>query len=284
MRVGLYNTEPHIVNAAMMKVSTYHKQLGDEVLQYSPLFHASFDRIYCFSIFDFTKKKYLRDEMIRGGTGFPDLNGVRLPAEIEACDYDWSLYPRCKFSIIWFSIGCNRRCKFCLVPRFEGRHNHIEPKNLNPNGEYVKIMDNSLTAHPDLDSVVDQIVEWGQGVDIQGVDARITTEEQWHTLARLRFHKQVKIAWDNPKVNLIPHLERAVDNFPKYNLMCYVLIGFNSTPDEDLHRVMTLKGFGVDPFVMPYDKSDRYQMDFARWVNNKAVFKTTEWADYKVYT
>ena len=35
--IGLYNLEPHIVNTAMMQVSTYHKSIGDDVEIYSPL-------------------------------------------------------------------------------------------------------------------------------------------------------------------------------------------------------------------------------------------------------
>ena len=66
----------------------------------------------------------------------------------------------------------------------------------------------------------------------------------------------------------------------KYRLMFYVLIGYDSTPEEDLYRVELLKDLGVDPFVMPYDKSDKYQRNFARWVNHKAIFKSVEWEEY----
>ena len=52
--------------------------------------------------------------------------------------------------------------------------------------------------------------------------------------------------------------------------MC--LIGYNSTPEEDMHRVMILRDYGCDPYVMPYDKTDPYQLRFTRWVNNKAIF------------
>ena len=86
MRIGLYNLEPHIVNTAMMQVSNYYKNRGDTVEMYSPLFHDSYDKIYAFSLFDFTDKKYVRKDMITGGTGF-DITS-KLPSEIEACDYD----------------------------------------------------------------------------------------------------------------------------------------------------------------------------------------------------
>jgi hypothetical protein len=38
MRIGLWNLEPKIENTALMQVSQYHKQQGDSVEMYSPLF------------------------------------------------------------------------------------------------------------------------------------------------------------------------------------------------------------------------------------------------------
>lgn len=67
---------------------------------------------------------------------------------------------------------------------------------------------------------------------------------------------------------------------PAYKVMCYVLIGYWSTPEEDLYRVEKLRELGVDPFVMPFDKSDTYQRRFARWVNHKAIFKSCSFLEY----
>jgi len=61
----------------------------------------------------------------------------------------------------------------------------------------------------------------------------------------------------------------------------YVLIGFNSTEEEDMHRVEVLRQYGCDPYVMPYNKDDQYQKRFARWVNHKAIFKTVSFNDYR---
>jgi len=71
------------------------------------------------------------------------------------------------------------------------------------------------------------------------------------------------------------------DALPKDSLTAYVLIGYNTTPEQDLYRVMKLKEEGIKPFVMAYDKTNRYQKDFARWVNRKAIFETVKWEDYR---
>jgi hypothetical protein len=36
----------------------------------------------------------------------------------------------------------------------------------------------------------------------------------------------------------------------------------------------------IDSFAMPYNRKDKYQRDFARWVNHKAIFKTVSWNEY----
>ena len=278
MNIGLYNLEPNIVNSAMMQVSQYYKEGGAEVYEYHPLF--DYDKIYAFSLFDFTDKSFVTDEMICGGTGF-DIKS-RLPREIEECEYDWSLYPDCDFSIIWFSRGCFRKCPFCVVNRKEGNIHPVEPKNLNPNGKYIKVMDNNFFANPEWRNSIRQLRRWNQPVDLQGFDIRIFDEEQAEALSTLKFHKSFKFAWDNPRDNIDDKIELLLDYVKPYKLQCYVLIGYWSSPEEDYRRVMHLwDEYKIYSFVMPYDKFDRYQKNFARWCNNKYVFKSTNWEEYK---
>lgn len=280
MKIGLYNLEPKINNSAMMQVSQYYKDRGDEVEIYSPLYHNTYDKIYAFSLFDFTDKGYVSKDMICGGTGF-DVSS-RLPPEIEACDLDYSIFPNCDYSIIWFSRGCIRNCPFCVVRRKEGYIHPVKPKNLNPNGKYIKVMDNNFFANPKWRDAIQQLQEWDQKVDFQGFDIRIFDEEQGEALSSLKFHHTFKFAWDNPRDNIDDKLDLIVDCIPHRRLMCYVLIGYWSTPAEDLLRVRHLwDDYGIDPYVMPYDKSDPYQRSFARYVNNKIIFKTRSWEEYQ---
>ena len=279
MKIGLYNLEPKIFNSAMMQVSQYHKQLGDDIYIYSPLFHDSYDKVYAFSLFDFTDKGYVRDDMVTGGTGF-DIKS-RLPSEIEACDLDYSIFPECDYSIIWFSRGCFRNCPFCVVREKEGYIHPVEPKNLNPNGKFIKVMDNNFFGNPEWRSAVEQLLEWNQPVDMQGFDIRIFNEEQGEALTGLKHYHAFKFAWDNPRDNLDDKIELLLDYLKPSKLMCYVLIGYWSTPEEDLYRVMHLwDEYKIHAFSMPYDKFDKYQRMFSRWCNNKIIFKTRSWEEY----
>lgn len=292
LKIALYNLEPKIVNSAMMQVSAYHKNKGDQVYTYYPVLHDSYDRVYAFSIFTFTPKKYIKKDMIVGGTGFGPT--IKLPEEIEEAPYDWSLYPDCDYSIAWFSRGCIRNCPFCIVREKEGYIHSVKPKNLNPNGKFIKVMDNNFFANPEWRQAINQLQEWNQKVDFQGVDVRLLTKEQCQALDSLKHYHQIKIAWDLPEIDLRKKLKQITDWIKPSKLLCYVLTGFNSTPKQDLERVEYLRSIDIDPFVMvyrdfnnPQHKRSQFNISFARWVNKKELFKTCSWNEfydsYKTY-
>ena len=276
--VGLYNLEPKIFNTAMMQVSYYHKQQGDYVELYNHI-NNGYDLAYAFSLFDFTDKSMVTNKMICGGTGF-DIES-RLPKEIEECDLDYSIFPNCNTSYIWFSRGCIRKCPWCVVRRKEGIIKPVEPKNINPKGQYITVMDNNFFGNPDWENSIKWLKEINQKVDFQGIDARILDKSMADSLNSLKHFKQIKFAWDDPKDDFEPILEKLVKWIKPYKLMCYVLIGYNSTPEEDVYRVETLRKYKIDPFVMPYVKSDYYQHHYTRYVAHKAIFKKYSWEEYQ---
>lgn len=56
----------------------------------------------------------------------------------------------------------------------------------------------------------------------------------------------------------------------------YVLINFNTTIEQDLERIYTLRDLGYWPYVMIYNKQNTKPSDpvrrLQRWVNMRAVF------------
>lgn len=281
MKVGLIDIEPKIFNTAYMQISTYHKSRGDTVEWWTPIEYRGFDVVYCSSLFDFTDKSEIHDDVICGGTGF-DVTS-RLLRVMEDCNLDYSIYPKCKTSYIWFSRGCNRDCPWCVVRRKEGYIHTVQTKNLNPNGQYITVMDNNFVANSCWHEAIQQLRIWKQPVDTQCVDVRTITEVQCKELASLKHHKQLKIAWDEmvDERKVLDGIKRLTTYIKPYKIMCYVLIGYYFSPDIDLYRVETLRDLGIDPFVMPYDRSDLYQRTFARWVNHKAIFKKVKWDNYR---
>ena len=281
MKIGLIDIEPKVYNTAYMLISQYHKQQGDSVEWWSPLTDGLFDHVYCSSLFDFTDKSEVPKRAICGGTGF-DVTS-RLSSCIEDCELDYSIYPDCRTSYVWFSRGCARDCTWCVVRQKEGYIYPVVPKNINPQGIYIAVMDNNFFESGNWLPAIHQLRYYDQPVDFQGIDIRTITEGQCISLNTLKHHKQIKIAWDNPKdeKDVIGGIARLTRYIKPYKIMCYVLIGFNSTEAEDMHRIETLRKLKIDPFVMPYNKKDPYQKKFARWVNHKAIFKSVKWEDYQ---
>jgi len=283
MNIGLIDIEPKVVNTALMQISMYHKQRGDIVEWATPLTYHCYDKLYCSSLFDFTDKSQLPKRTICGGTGF-DLT-TNLPTEIEECEYDYSIYPDCDYSIVWFSRGCIRRCPFCVVWKKEGKIRPVKQKPLNPIGKYIVVQDNNFFANPEWLKAWSYLAVANESLplDFQGIDARIITDDQSIRLSELRHYKQIKIAWDSYDYETYVGIKRMLKYIPPYKIMCYVLIGYNSNHWSNYSRVMALRAMDVDPFVMPYNKKDPYQKDFARWVNHKAVFKSVKWEEYKKF-
>lgn len=285
MKVSLVSVDSKIPNLALMKLSAWHKKQGDTVTMYQPLLDQP-DIIYASKVFKFTPDyPYYPDtiEIIKGGSGY-DLQST-LPDEVEKCYPDYELFD-CDYAMGFTTRGCVNRCKFCIVPKKEGYIRAVgDIYNFWRGQERLKLLDNNLNAMPEqFELVVNQMIKERIKVDFsQGLDIRRITPEQAKQLSKVRLWKSIHFAWDD--INIESEVRRGISILTEncvaaYKLMFYVLIGFNSTPEEDLHRVETLRSLGVDTFAMPYDKSDRYQRDFSRWCNHKAIFKSVPWDKY----
>jgi hypothetical protein len=286
MKVRLVDVDSKIPNLALMKISAYHKANGDDVDFYNPLFDKP-DLIYASKVFDFTDDYlyYPADvELIRGGTGY-DI-ALTLPDEIESQYPDYDLF-RCDFAIGFTTRGCIRKCPFCVVPKKEGAIRPVgDIYDFWRGQDRLMLLDNNLTALPDqFERICKQLIKERVRVDFsQGLDIRLITAEMAQLLSQIRLWKRTHFAFDN--IALEKQVRAGIkilteNGVSAHKLMFYVLIGFDSIPDEDLYRVEVLRGLGVDPFVMPYNKSDEYQKRFARWVNHKAIFKSVPWHEYK---
>lgn len=289
MNIGLIDVDGHnFPNYALMRLSAWHKTHGDNVEWALPdLFGDKYDRVYASKIFTFSPdfEGEYQCEIIRGGTGY-DIRS-RLPKEIE--DFpgmDYSIYPQYPFSIQFFSRGCIRHCPFCLVHDKEGGIHPVEPAMPNPNGQWIEVLDNNFFANPEWRSAVDYLIRSDQKVNIHGVDIRILNEEQAYWLNRLPLRRRIHIAWDLPSLDLTDKLRDVTRYIKPYKLMCYVLVGFNSTIEQDMFRIETLRSFGINPYVMPYrdyenrTQPSQYCRDLAQYVNKPQIFSTCSFADF----
>lgn len=119
------------------------------------------------------------------------------------------------------------------------------------------------------------------------------TEEKAEMLNRCKL-KEIHFAWDRyeDKDKVLPkfRLFREVwERHRKWNdrVVVYTIVNFNTTQEQDLERVYTLRELGYWAYIMVYDKehcTDPFYKDLARWVNNRFIFakcKTLE--EYREY-
>ena len=187
----------------------------------------------------------------------------------------------CDYAIGRFTRGCPNRCPWCVVPKMDGNEvRHVaDLKDFWDGQKVVRLLDDNIMA--DADEFIrdcGQLSRAGVHVIWEALDIRLVTDETAQALASVRTEKSIHFAWDgHGQDDAVPRgietLER--NGIKPWRLMFYVLVGFNTDREYDLHRIYTLRDMGANPFVMPFDKSDRYQKDLARWCNNKFIFKST---------
>jgi len=280
---------------ALMQITQYHEDRGDEVEWYKgDLFQDMYSKIYASKIFQFSPMPQLPKKALVGGTGIDFKN--TLPAEISNCTPSYSLYSECNYHLGFSMKGCRFNCSFCCVPKKEGRPKHnsnIDDLLINPNGgNKLMLLDNDFFGSPNWEDDLKRIIELKLKVCfVQGLNIRIITSEQAELLSQAKYYnskfksRYLTFAWDKYKDEKLIRNGIKICNdagIPSRNMQFFVLIGYDTTPAEDYHRVMTLwEEYGSLPFIMPYNKKDNYQKRFARWVNHRATFKKVKWKDYR---
>lgn len=281
MRVCLIDVDSKIPNLALMRASTYHKQRGDCVkFGYEPLFDDP-QLCYASKVFSFTPEpEYMPEcETLKGGTGY-DLSAKMPFSDYDRITPDYSLYPAFDYALGRFTRGCPNNCPWCVVPKMDGRTvKHVaDLRDFWSGQKVVRLLDDNIMADGDeFCRDCEQLSEAGVKVIFDALDARCVTNETAAALSQVKTAKRLHFAWDSPAQDEAVMRSIAIlarnGVFP-YRLTFYVLVGFNSSRAYDLYRIETLRGLGANPFVMPYNKNDRYQKDLARWCNNKIIFGT----------
>lgn len=300
MKVGLIDVDGHnFPNLALMRISAYHKAKGDEVeWWWSDLIH--YDIVYMSKIFSDSYSKDVpepmnADKVIKGGTGycislgedgkehFDKSKNHSLPDEIEKMFPDYSIYPQFDFAVSMTSRGCPRGCAFCHVAAKEGRCavKVADVKDFWNGQKEIKVLDPNITACREKRDLMQQYIDTGAWIDFtQGIDIRLINEADIEDLNKMKI-KMLHFAWDNPKDDLEGKFRMFSDAFkikdPRKKTV-YCLTNFNSTMEENLYRIYTLRDLGYSPYVMIYNKNEAPAevRSLQRWVNNKIVFRTVE--------
>ncbi len=297
MNIGLIDVDGHnFPNLALMRISAYHKSIGDHVEWWESDFKY-YDIVYKSKIFSDAYSREEQDpincgEIRKGGTGycitlgsdgkehFDTIKNKPLPPEIEKMFPDYSIYPQFDFAVSMTSRGCPRGCTFCHVAAKEGRCS-VKVADVADfwNGQKeIRILDPNITACREKRDLMRQYRETGAILDFtQGLDIRLLNDDDIEDINHMRL-RTIHFAWDNPKDDLESKFRNFANNFRrKSNIgMVYCLTNYNSTMEENLYRIYTLRDMGYKPYVMIYNKPNAPHeiRRLQRWCNNKIIFKS----------
>lgn len=189
-------------------------------------------------------------------------------------------------------MGCPRGCRFCHTGVKDGLRSHkvADLAEFWRGQKNIVLIDQNILACKEWKELLQQLIDSKAYVDFNGgLDARLVTEEKAKMLGKLKV-KMVHFAYDRYEdKKLIEPKFREIKKYTRWDrhkVQVYVLINFNSTPEQDLERIHFLRSLDFCPYVMVYDKEHTakgsYCRHLQRWVNNRIVFyKTERFDDYE---
>ena len=126
-----------------------------------------------------------------------------------------------------------------------------------------------------------QLIDSKAKIDInQGIDIRM--------IKRINV-KTIHFAWDQyeEKEVILPKLRyfKEITDWGREKMIVFVLTNYNTTIEQDLERIYTLRDLGYNPYVMIYRKEHTRNTDevrrLQRWVNNRRIFAAvTKFEEY----
>ena len=297
MKIGIHDAEKeylknkHFPNYALMKISAWHKAQGDVVEWWNPLY--KYDRVYSSKVFDFTPvDPYLPDEAIRGGTGYSDIPmNQALPSEMDDMFPDYSIYPECDFAIGYLTRGCPNNCRWCVVPKKEGK---IRPyrdwKDLvRKDTDKLVLMDNNILSCEYGISQLESLIGSRYQIDLnQGMDARLVNDRIAYILSRLRWIRFIRFSCDQ-KAQIEP-VKRTIELLGRhgvkpYKIFIYILVTKDIQDAAD--RVEALKEYtGINLYaqaernerlgIMP----NKMQLEFQQRYVYGGGYRKETWEEY----
>lgn len=309
LRVGLIDVDGHnFPNLPLMKISAWHKRQGDHVEWYDPWigFVEEYDKVYLSKVFSFTPEyehPIYAKEVSRGGSGYCiklvdgkevyDIeNDIQLPYDIEHIYPDYSLYPELTDNIAFGMLtrGCPRNCSFCHTTQKDGCRSY-KVANLREfwdGQKTIMLLDQNILACHDHMELLDQLIESKARIEFNGgLDIRLVNERNIEKIKRLKL-RTIHFAYDRwqdkdivePKLKMF--CEKTGFDRHKGQVMVYVLTNYDSTLEQDIHRIQFCRSLNISPYPMIYDKEhcDPVYRKLQRWCNNFIFWKVPTFEEY----
>lgn len=293
MKVLLLQLDGKLPNIALMRISTHHKEKGDEVVfRYAgnppaiqPHLGDNFEKVYASLIF--SRSRALAEELktiyprcIIGGTGW-DLAHTVENEGITTLDQDYSFYPGFRHSIGFSSRGCSFRCPFCLVWRKEPvLRNELSITEIwrgEPYAKEIQLLDNDFFGVPGWEQKIQEMNRGNFKICLnQGINIRTLTDEAAGALAGIQYYddqfksRRIYCSWDNrgDEKTVFAGLELLKKHgVNPDHIMVYILVGYwkDETWEDREYRRARLREFGCRPYPMVYLRT-RELVGFQRFV------------------
>ena len=287
MKIGLIDVDGHnFPNFALMKIANHHRQQGDSVEWVNHL--EQYNKVYKSKVFTFTPDHIFAiqaDETVEGGTGYKLYHDLFC----DNTEPDYSLYPQYPNAYGFLTRGCIRQCHWCIVPQKEGNiRAYRDIETVLQGRKSAILMDNNVLANEHGLQQLEKIIDMGCKVDFnQGLDSRLVTLEIAKILSKIKWIRFIRFACDT--TSAVEPLLKALEKLNRYGVKNYRIFVYLLVKDvsEANERCKILKRLGVNSFAQIYrDDENRFQptveqKSFAWYVNQKAVFKATEWEEYR---
>jgi len=260
MKINLI-TDAKYHNLALMKLSSQHKKSDDQVYLNQV---GQFDLTIGSWLFNFSEKHPCD---IEGGPGIDP--AIRLEG-LEEVKPDYDLFS-VDYSLGYTWAYCPRKCPFCVVPRQKNPKKHYSIWDFH-NSKFKKIclLNNNTFSDPQWRETFEEIWDANLVVrDENGYDLRLLDDERAEALHKTKWATPLHFAWDlmeNEKA-----IKRGLQLLKDHGLAntsngVYVLIGFNTTEEEDIYRCQIIDDYGLTPYPMVYKQTSKLKA-FKRFIN-----------------
>lgn len=298
MLIGLHDAEQDAMkkktfpNYALMKLSAYHKMLGDTVSWWQP--GQEYDLVYSSKTFDFTPENpALPATTIRGGTGYRDIPiDNTLPVAVDRMFPDYSIYPGCDYAVGYLTRGCPNHCPWCIVPVKEGGIKAYREwqEVVREDSKKLTLMDNNILACEYGVKQLASLIDTGYAVDLnQGMDARLVDEEIAEILARLKWQRYIRFSCDS--LGQIEAIQKAAEKLGRYGVKPYRLFIYllvQKDVDNAARRVEQLKRLKGITIYAQAEKNprkgimpERLQKEFAQRYVYSGCYRKESWWEYQ---
>lgn len=217
-----------------------------------------------------TVETHLPSNIHIGGTGFYFDKAPNLPEEIEHHMPDYHLYDEwinseieraekecylCNrefkrsqfqtqfkeytdYSIGFVTRGCFRKCPFCVNKKYDHVFIHSPLEEFyDPSRKKICLLDDNFLGCPKWKDILSELIALKKPFKFkQGIDERLLTDEKCELLFKANYDGDYTFAFDNiSDYDLIHSKLKLIRKYTTVTrIKFYVLVGFESTGDEDI--------------------------------------------------